>query len=45
MDCSTAFKQLKYALVHAPVLAMHNFDANLLVETDASDVVVGAVLK
>ena len=24
MDCSTAFKQLKYALVHAPVLIMHN---------------------
>ena len=43
-DCDTAFKQLKYALVHATDLAMTNFDANSMVEIDASDVAVGAVL-
>ena len=44
MDCDTAFNQLKYALVHAPALVMPDFDANFMVETDASDVAVDAVL-
>ena len=43
-NCKTAFKQLKYALVHGPLLAMPNFDANFVVETNTSDVVVSAVL-
>ena len=44
MDCETAFNQFKYALVHALVLTMPDFDANFMVETDTSHVAVGAVL-
>ena len=44
MDCNSAFKQLKHDLVHAPVFAMPNFDANFVVENDDSDVAVGLVL-
>ena len=44
MDCDTASNQFKHALVHAPVLAIPNFDANFVFETDASNVVVGSVL-
>ena len=43
MDCDTAINQLKYALVHAPVLDLPNFEANFVVETNASNVAVGAV--
>ena len=35
MDCDTAFKQSKYALVHTPILALPDFVANFVVETDA----------
>ena len=40
----TAFIKLKHALVHDPVLAMLNFDANFVVEINASDIEVGSVL-
>ena len=40
----TVLKQFKYALVHAPVLAIPNFDTNFVVETDASDIAICAVL-
>ena len=39
-----SFNQVKHALVHAPILAMPNFDANFMAETNASDIVIGAVL-
>ena len=44
MDCDTAFKQLQHALAYASVLAMPGFDANFIIETDASDVSGGTVL-
>ena len=44
IDCSIAFKPLKHALVHAPVLAIPNFDTDFVVETNASDAAVSAVL-
>ena len=43
-DCDTAFNQLKHVLVHDPILTMPDFDANFVVETNASDMTVGAVL-
>ena len=42
MDCEIAFKQLNYALVHAPVLSIPDFDAIFMVKTNASDTAVGA---
>ena len=44
MDCNTAFNQLKHALVHSPVFAIPDFDARFVLETNSSDVAVGAVL-
>ena len=38
MNCYTSFKQLKHALIHAPILAMPDFDANFMVEIDGSQV-------
>ena len=44
MDCDTEFKQLKHALVYAIILAIPNFNANFVVETNAGDKEFGAVL-
>ena len=44
MDCDTALKQLKHALVYARILNMPHFDANFVVEIDTSDVAVSSVL-
>ena len=41
---TSSFNDLKNRLVSPPILAMPNFSLNFVVETDASNVAVGAVL-
>ena len=43
-NCDTAFKELKHALLYTLILVTTNFDADLVVESDATDVVVSAIL-
>ncbi len=42
-DCAAAFRQLKAALIHAPVLAYPDPNQPFLVDTDASNVGVGVL--
>ena len=43
-SCEQAFEELKAMLTAAPVLAYPNFEQEFILETDASGVVLGAVL-
>ena len=42
-DCNTVCKQLKKSLVNTPALAMPDFNANFVIETNAIDMADGAV--
>jgi RNase H-like domain found in reverse transcriptase len=44
-SCRTSFEALKEAFTSAPVLAKWNPGAPLIVETDASDYALGAILS
>ena len=44
-DCDKAFELLKNKLVEAPVLAHPDFSQPFILDTDASDVAIGAVLS
>jgi len=44
-QCDHAFKKLKCALISSPILAMPNDNDPFLLDTDACDVSIGAVLS
>ena len=44
-DCAAAFAQLRAALTTAPILALPDPGHSFIVDTDASDVGLGAVLS
>ena len=44
-DCQAAFEHLRQKLVSAPILAFPNLEKPFILDTDASDVGIGAVLS
>lgn len=43
--CEEAFQLLKKSLVSAPVLSLPNFAKPFVIETDASEIGIGAILQ
>lgn len=43
-EAEVAFRKLKEALISAPILANPDFDVPFIIETDSSDIAIGAVL-
>ena len=44
-QCREAFDYLKHCLVSAPILAFHNYSKSFVLDTDANEVGIGAVLS
>lgn len=44
-ECERAFKTLKTALCQTPILRSPDFDKNFILQTDASDIGIGAVMS
>ena len=44
-ECQVAFEELRHRLVNAPVLVFPDFTRPFIVDTDASDIGIGAVLS
>jgi transposase InsO family protein len=44
-ECQEAFDSLKYHLIHSPILAYPDFGKSFILDTDASDSGIGAVLS
>ena len=44
-DCQAAFETLKSKLTHAPIFSFPNFDKPFILDTDASNTAIGAVLS
>ena len=44
-ECNSAFETLKKKMVEAPILAHPDFSKEFIIDTDASDVAIGAVLS
>lgn len=44
-ECQTAFEEIRHRLVTAPILAFPDYERAFILDTDASDIGVGAVLS
>ena len=44
-ECQTAFEEIRHRLVTAPILAFPDYEREFILDTDASDTGIGAVLS